>query len=335
LVDLADTLAVSGSELDGIGMPSDMTFGGALTDAPPCLQCIAGRGGATSGHRNKMMFNIGVMLRKEFAESWESHFDEYNGPPYIDQPLPSKEMQSLVKSVNRKKYEYTCNESPIAQVCSRQICLTRRLGIGQGDSDPGVVFGSLVKITTDPPTWIWDVDGARIECTTEMLKDQSRFHTACMNVLNKWPKLIKAGEWATLVRDKLEHVEIVEAPPDARPEGQMWSHLQNYTTGRAKARTREELLRDKPWIPTPAECELYDVQPDRVYFRSSHFKQYLEQQRMTGVSERKLWSWLRARKAGHHQFMISGKFINVWSVPAFPEQTEEFAVPRLNGDEEM
>lgn len=337
-LDLADVLACSMSELEGIGMPSDMTFGDLLKEAPPCLQCIAGKGGAGDGNKNKMMFNIGVYLRKRFGDQWDQHFDQYNTEPYIDSPLPSKEMQGLVKSVNRKAYEYTCNESPIAQVCSRQICLTRKFGIGQGDSDPGVVFGTLVKVTTSPPMWIWDVDGARVELTTEQLKDQGRFHTVAIEVLNKWPKLIKPGEWATLIRQKLEGVEIIEAPPDARPEGQMWAHLQNYCTGRTKAKSRDELLNDKPWTPTKADVERYDsaqVIPGRVYFRSGHFRQYLEQQRMTGVSEKRLWAWLRSGDAKHHTFNINGKTINVWSVPAFPEQNIDFLVPRVSTAEEM
>jgi len=334
-LDLADTLACSLSELEDIGMPSDMTFGDVLSEAPPCLQCIAGKGGAGEGNRNKAMFNYGIYCRKRYGDQWEAHFDHYNQPPYVDTPLPSKEIQGLVKSINRKAYEYTCNESPIAQVCSRQICLTRKFGIGQAESDPGVVFGSLVKITTSPPTWIWDVDGARVELTTEQLKDQGRFHTIAIEVLNKWPRLIKPNEWATLIRQKLESVEIIEAPPDARPEGQMWAHLQNYTTGRAKARNRDELLVDKPWVATRDDQDRYDssqVVAGRVYFSARHFKQYLEQQRMTGISPKQLWAWLRARDANHHTFNINGKTINVWSVPAFGEQTEDLAVPRLADD---
>jgi hypothetical protein len=333
-LDLADTLAVSISELEDIGLPTNLSFNGALDEAPPCLQCIAGKGGASAGHRNKFMFNMGVYLRKRDGDAWEGRYDEYNTQPYLDSSLPSKEMQGLVKSVNRKNYEYTCNEAPIAQVCSRQICLTRKFGIGGGDGDPGVVFGSLVKLKTQPPTWIWDVDGERLELTTEQLKDQSRFHSVAIDVLNKWPRLIKPNEWATLIRSKLEHVEEIEVPPDARPDGQMWVHLQNYTTGRAKAKTRDELLNDKPWIPTEEDLLRYgeQVKAGRVYFKGGHFLQYLTQQRMTGVNERTLWRWLRTKGAEHHAFQINGKNVNVWSVDAFPEQTEPHLVPRMTED---
>jgi hypothetical protein len=334
---LAHDLAVSASELEEIGNPTDMTFEGTLAEAPPCLQCIVGKGGPGPGHGNKMMFNIGIYLRKRFGDEWEQHFDAYNREPFMDTPRGHKEMQGLVKSVNRKNYEYTCNESPIAQACVRQICLTRKFGIGTGEDDPGVVFGSLVKIETMPPVWIWDVDGARLELTTEQLKDQGRFHTACIEVLNKWPRPMKPAAWSTLIREKLQHVEAVPAPPEAKPEGMMWSHLQAYTTGRVVARSREELINDKPWTPSPDEAVKYgdQVRPGRTYFRAGHFKQYLEQQRMGGLTQRELWSWLRKRGAEHHEFNINGRMVTCWSIPAFTKQTDAFQVPRIADADDM
>lgn len=330
---LADTLAVTHKELEELKPPEMTTFGGALEEAPPCLQCIAGKGGAGEGYRNKALFNYAVYLRNRHGDQWEQYFDAYNVPPYVSAPVTSKELQQIVRNVNKKSYKYTCNEAPLDANCSRQICLTRKFGIGNGadSGDPGVVFGGLVKLLTTPPTWIWDVDGERLELSTEQLKDQTRFHTVCMERINKWPRLLKPGDWAQLIRDKLQHVEEVDVPPDAKPEGQMWQHLQTYTTGRVRARTREELINDKPWEPSPEDAERYgdQVKVGRVYFKSTHFKQYLEQQRMTGITERKLWGWLRNRQAEHHYFNINGKSVTCWSVPAFPKQTDPFSVPRI------
>jgi hypothetical protein len=313
---LADTLALSISELKDIGLSADVTCGDLLSEAPPCLQSIAGKGGAGDGNSNKMMFNIGVYLRKRHGDMWEQYFDQYNNDPFISTPRGHKEMSGLVRSINRKSYEYTCNESPIAHSCNRQICLTRKFGIGGQDDDPGVVFGSLCKIDTNPPAWIWDVDGARIELTTEQLKDQGRFHTACIEVINKWPAPMKPAAWSNLIREKLSSVEILEAPPDASPEGAMWQHLQTYTTSHIRARSRDELIDNKPWSPTAEESARYgeQVTAGRVYFRANHFKAYLEQQRMSQITERRIWSWLRDRGAMHHQFNIGGRIISCWSI---------------------
>lgn len=332
---LASDLAVSKSELDEIGMPTDLSFDGQLVDAPPCLQCIVGRGGPGESNSNKMMLNLGIYLRKRHGENWEQFFDEYNREPFCN-PRGHKEMQQLVKSVNRKNYEYTCNDSPISLQCNRQICITRKFGIGGGEDDPGVVFGSLVKVNTSPPTWIWDVDGKRLELTTEQLKDQGRFHTICMETINKWPRWMKPQTWTNLIRHKLEHVEVVEVPPDARPEGLVKSHLQAYLTGRAQARTRDELLSNKPWTPTREEAERYaeTTEYGRTYFHMPSFKTYLEQNRIAGINEKKLWLMAREWGAEHHALTINGKGLNVWSIKSFTTQTTPSEVPRL-GPEDM
>ena len=334
-MDMADALALTVSELEGIGLPVDLNFGDLLADAPPCLQCIAGQGGAGDGNSNKMMFNLGVYCRKRFGDVWETQFDAYNAEPFINNARGHKEMSQLTRSINRKAYEYTCNEPPIAQACNRQICLTRKFGIGGGDDDPGVVFGSLIKIDTNPPTWIWDVDGSRIELATEQLKDQGRFHTACIETLNKWPRPMKPQTWSALIRQKLDTVEVIPAPPDASPEGTMWTHLQTYTTGRARAKSRDELLNDQPWIPSEADLKRYgdQVKEGRVYFRAAHFKAFCEQQRMAGITERKIWSWLRDRGAEHHEFNIGGRMCNCWSVLSFPEQSADVSIHRLQSED--
>lgn len=320
-LELSDLMAQTPASLEEITAPVPKVVRNLFEEAPPCLQSLASRGFG-KGSRNNGLFNVGVYLRKRYGdEEWEPKLDKYN-QEFMDPPLGHKEVSQVVRSVNRKKYEYMCDDQPIAPVCNRQICLTRKWGVGGGDGDPGVVFGDIVKIDSDPPVWIWDVDGARMELTTAELKDQGRFHSRAMEILNKWPHQIKPKAWATLVREKLQNAEIIEAPPDASPEGQLWMYLQEYCTGGAQARSRDELLQNKPW-----------TEDGRTYFNGPHFKSYLEQQRIR-ITSHKMWAWLRDRGAEHHFFNIKGRGINCWSVPAFTEQSEDFDIPSIEDEAE-
>lgn len=320
-IKLAEMMAQTADSLEEITAPVPEVVRGMFPDAPPCLQSLASTG-FEKGSRNNGLFNVGVYLRKRYGdEEWEKELDKYN-QKFMDPPLGHKEVAQIVRSVNRKKYEYMCEEQPIASVCNRQICLTRKFGVGGGDGDPGVVFGDIVKIDSDPPVWIWDVDGARMELTTAELKDQGRFHTRAMEVLNKWPHMLKPKQWATLIREKLTNAEIIEAPPDASPEGQLWMYLEEYCTGRAQARSRDELLQNKPW-----------TEEGRVYFNAPHFKNFLEQNRIR-ITSQKMWAWLRKSGAEHHFFNIKGRGINCWSVPAFSEQSEDFDIPSIEEEAE-
>lgn len=281
-----------------------------LEEGPPCLQSLA-RQGFDPGTRNNALFNFGVYLRKRFGDQYPDHMDEINAR-FMNPPLGHKEVAGVAKQLSRKAYEFRCHEPPIVSVCNRQICLTRKYGVGRGESDPGVVFGGLVKIMTDPPIWIWDVDGERIELTTAELKDQLKFHARAMESLNKWPQPMKANAWADLVREKLTNVEQQPAPPDASMDGVIRSMLEAYCSTRAPAEEKDELLLNRPWTFR-----------GRTYFSGIDFKRYLEQQRVR-VAQKELWNALRKGGATHHFMKLKGKGINVWSVPAIEEQTESF-----------
>ncbi len=292
-----------------------------MLEGPPCLQSLA-RSGFSSGSRNKGLFNIGVYLRKRFGDEFQDKLDEYN-QQFMDPPLGHKEIAQLVRSINRKNYEFTCNDDPIASVCNKQICITRKFGIQSGDDEPGVTFGPLIKVLTNPPTWIWEVDSARIELTTQELRDQARFHTRCMEELNVWPFPVKANSWRKIIRDALESVKEEIAPPDATLEGTVMAMLYQYCSTKALAKSKEELLIHKPWMEN-----------GRTYFYCPDFKRYLEQQRVR-ITEKKLWNVLRENQAGHEEFYIKGTHINVWYVPAVVLQSESFGVPQDTDGGEM
>lgn len=315
-LDLADLMAMNYQALEGFQLEAITEFQDWLADGPPCLQTLAKRG-FSEGQRNNGLFNIGVYLRNRYDDDWERQLDVYN-QKFMNPPLGHKEVNGVVRALSRKKYGFKCHDQPIVSVCNRQICLGRKFGIGQGEGDPGVVFGQLVKIQTKPPLWLWDVDGARIELTTQEIKDQTRFHTRVIEELNKWPQMVKPGAWQKIVKEKLEQVEVHEAPPDATQEGQMWSYLMEYCVGRPGAKKKEDLLQHKPW-----------THEGRTYFRAEHFRQYLEQQRMR-VSEKQLWAWLRKGGAKHAFLNLKGRGVNAWHVPAFAEQTEEFDVQTID-----
>lgn len=317
-LDHADRMEVTLDRLIEIQPPQNQVFKGAFEDGPPCLQTLAVRG-FEEGSRNNALYNICVLLRKKFGDDWEGKVDEMN-QRFIYPALGHKEVQAIIKSVKKKDYFYKCNDIPIVNVCNRQICLTRKFGIGTHDNDPGVVFGPLVKMNSDPVIWFWDVNGRRIELSTSELKDQMRFHTRAIDELNIWPKWIKPQDWARIVRERLEKVEIIEAPPEARPEGQIWAHLEQYLVSRPQARTREELLQNKPWT---------DPDTNLTHFRANHFHNYLEQQRVK-IAASKLWSILRAKGADHPPpHNIKGRLVQVWTVDRFATQDSDFTVPRL------
>jgi len=312
-VKAADAAALTVDELEDYELPEDEATE-AFPGGPPCLQTLARKG--FGNWQNNGLFNVAVYLKKVHGEGWEDYLQAYN-EKYMVPPVPPRDLGNMVKSLNKKEYSFKCKDEPICAVCNRSVCLTREFGVGGTNDDPGAELGQLLKIETDPPTYIWDVDAARIELSAEDLMDQRRFHKLVVEKLNKWPNMVKPFVWQELIRDRLANVQVVHVPEDATREGQFWVHVQRFCTSKVKARNWDELLLSKPY-----------TEEGRTYFCAADLFQYLTQHRFTGVTEKDCYRWMRKKGVQHHQRMLKGKFLNFWSVPAFDEQTEEHAVPR-------
>lgn len=320
----AEAMAVTSEELSAVNAPVDAKAEELFLDGPPCLQTLVVKG-FPEGSRNNALFSVAVYLKKRWPADWADKIHAYNAAA-MDPPLPAAEVTATVKSVGKKSYSYKCKDQPLVSVCNRAVCLKREFGVYGGNDDPGVVFGPLTKLETDPPTWIWDVDGERLELTTEQLSDQRAFAKVAMERLNKLPSLVKASTWEGIVRDRLEAVSQVKVPEDATREGQLYVQLSKFCTGRSVAKTLDELLLGKPFT---------DAAIARTFFCASDFLQFLGQHRVN-VNEKDLYRFLRRRAdVRHHGSQIKGKFLNYWSVPAFDVQTEPHSIPRKNPPEAM
>jgi hypothetical protein len=312
-LNLSESNSIDRNALDLI----DLEKNASLKDGPPCLQSLS-KMGFPDGTRNQGLFNLGIYVRKRYGEDdLAHHLDEMNNQ-FMSPPLGHKEVAGLVKAVMKKNYNYRCNDQPICDFCNRQICLGRKYGIGGGSDDVGVEIVGVIKVKTDPPTWIVDINGARIEMDTETLLLQRKFQKTVLEELTIMTNLIKPNKWTALMKEKCENAEEQEAPADAGSKGQLINFLEDFCTGYAQAQTRDEMILGKPWT---------DDKEKRTYFRSGDFQKFLQQQRFVGFDGRKLWNALRTIGAEHHQFHEKGKNIQCWSVPSFPEQNEDFSIP--------
>ncbi len=286
---------------------------GHFNDGPPCLQTLS-TSGFPQGTRNMGLFNIGVYCRHKFGDDWQAHMEDMNRE-FMQPPLGSAEVTQAVKSLSKKTYFYTCDKQPIVQCCNKEICKTRTFGIGGNGEDIPVTIGSLVRINSEIPTFFIDVEGVRMEVTPQDLLMQERFRLLCIEKINKLPTRMKASEWEKIVRDRLDSVEIIEAPRDSGPVGQFQLHLEAFCTNRHKARAMDELLLGKPYA---------NAEDQRTYFRSVDLMKYLDQQHFRDFKPQKVWALLRDLGATHKQEMLKGKCVQCWSIPSPSEQTEAF-----------
>ena len=299
-VDVARAARVSGDDLAAIELPEPEEAD--LPGAPPCLRLLVAQG-IQQGMRNESLFNLGVYYRKAHPEDWEERLEEANHK-LCNPPLRSREMQQLIKSLQRKDYFYKCNEAPLKALCNKSMCRRCEHGIG-GDAE--VEITSLTRIDTRPPIWIAEVDGERIKLTTDELANPARFAKKCMEVLGKWPATPKQAEWRRLINRLMESMEIVEVPEESGPEGLFWQLLWSFLEAAGSQAKRKEdlLLHHKVWR-----------EDGMIWFRSIGLMEWLKTHRFNELSQREIWALLRQHDAiVHRQMNIRGRCVQVWGVP--------------------
>ena len=121
-----------------------------------------------------------MYLRKAYPDSWESEILTYN-MQYLDPPLPLSEVNIVAKQLEKKDYAYKCNDAPISSHCNKELCQTRKFGIGAAIQNAAI--GNLRKYNSVPPVWFLDVNGEPLELDTEALLSQPVFQKCAWNNL--------------------------------------------------------------------------------------------------------------------------------------------------------
>lgn len=298
-IELARKVRITEEQL----MDIEVKMSGEFDDGPPCLQMLIRDGKIPEGTRNNTLFAISVYLRKKYEDDWQDRVEQANND-FVDPPLKSREVQTIVKSAGRKEYFYPCGKSPIQEKCNKDLCRKRPYGIGEVEEEFTLNLGSLCKVDTDPPIWIIDVEGVRLQLDTDELLDQSKFRRACMSNINRLPPLMKRIPWERLIREKLETVAVIDAPKETRVDSRVNQYVQQYLRNTPTGDSRDELLLGRPWL---------DETKKRVYFRGNDLIRFLENNGIR-LEARKIWNSLRNSGTGHGQISIGKTVIQAWFV---------------------
>lgn len=255
------------------------TFNDEFDDGPPCIQQIV-RNKAGQGERNNVLFNLGVYAKVKFESEWESYIDKYNHA-HIEPPLNHREVGAIVKSLEKKSYSYTCNNSPLCNNCNRETCKSRKFGIHAFQHiDVGIAFDSISKMNSQPPIWVLSLEGVRTEVETEDLLSQERFRAVCVNAINKIPGRMKGEDWDKFMRLKLSEIEIIDVPREVRITDRVVDMLPRFFASTPSGNSSSDLTIGR-WV----------ANDDSYYFRPIDFILFLNRNEIK-PDMRKIWPTL-------------------------------------------
>jgi len=285
-------------------------------DGPPCMQHLAAAG-YPEGMRNKGLFNLATFAKKKYGSRWVEVLERWNRD-HFDPPLPTSEVMDIIKSQERKDYNYQCKEHPLVSHCNSVMCRMRKYGVG-GDEDLPVLSGMSV-LDTVPPLWFLDVSGTRIELTTEELQNYKAFHRICMERLHLCFRMMKQDTWLQVVGAAMKDAIRVEVSAEVSDTGTFAELLEDFCVNRHRGEQREDILVGRPWE---------DEDERRHYFRLRDLQRFLDSANFKSFTRAKIVSTLRDMGGGRAFFNIKGKGLNVWWVPSDFVPTPTLSVPKI------
>lgn len=253
-----------------------------FSDGPPCLQSLSINGFPEGGRKNAL-FNIGVYLRLKHADTGPARFlDEYNRK-FMRPALDSKEVQDLLKQLPKKDYWYKCKAEPICSACNKDLCLTRKYGIGSGSGESNIKIGAMTKYTTNPPVWLVEINNRSIEMETENFVNMQSFIKICIEQLHIVPN-ISTIKLRHMLNEALApgRLQTIEAPSDASLDGQCLNLLHQFLQSKPPGAVKDDLVFGAPWY-----------EDGYVHFRGKDFTDYLDMENFRKLDSRRISLILR------------------------------------------
>ena len=312
-LEYAESRAISAMQLNITEADVEGTFKGG----PPCLNTLDMQG-IPEGGRNMGLFNVGIYLKLKDEETWKEELRAYNRSGRVDPPMKDVEINAIINSLEKRDYQYKCDDNPIAAFCEKAKCKKQEFGISgfrkkKLESELPELT-KLRKVTTDPPRWLLTVNGQDLELQTDDLMLMPRFRRAVLEKCSLVFPLMKQYEWDQILGELLVSHEVIVAPDDAGISGVFRYLFFEFLQRRRHARNKEDLLSGLPF-----------EEAGKVYFRSNDLISFLDRKRFKDYDAPKIFMALRKLGAGHVKMSIKGAQTQLWLIAApTDEQTEDF-----------
>jgi len=299
-----------------------------FTDGPPCLEHLFSDG-LVGDDRNKKLFNCGVYCRQKHGDNWKKEMESMNRQLFSP-PLEAKEVLNLEKSLEKKEYFFTCEQEPFKSYCDKELCMSRKYGIGeQGAESPEM--GNLLIIMSDPRLYFLTVAGKRVQLTTDQLQNQNLFQRACMEQILVLPPSVRAPKWQSTVQKLLVDASRQEVPEELTLRGQFMELLKQYCSSRIKAQHPEEILMGKPWTDNH-NYTMFTISGLMEFLHRRKFEHY------TRAHVQEHLKRLNDNKECHGHKAInkadgSRTTVRVWWVPSFDNYEVALKVEDMKDDE--
>ncbi len=275
-----------------------------FSDGPVCLQNLVSEGGVERGGQSNALLMMGIYYKRAYPADWEAKLEAAN-KDFLSPPGSAEGLVSVLKSLRRKDYEYMCKTEPMCSHCNATVCRTRQFGVGTGGNVP--IINSISKLNSDPVMWFVDVEGVRVECSTDQLQNYILFQRLCIDKVGKSYAPIKLGDWFSILNVALASAVDLPAPEDIQPGGKFHELIEEFLTNRAKGVVRTDILSGRPWE---------DEDERRHYFRMRDLENYFKREGIKDYNRAIMMTKIKNMGGDKYELRIKNRNYRCWWVPS-------------------
>ncbi len=279
---------------------------------PPCIE-IFEKIGVMEGGRSNTLFHVGVYLKRRYPDDWGEHLLEWN-KEHCEPPMAFKDIQQTLASVDRKNYQYKCNEAPMSENCDKKTCLRREYGIGNAGDEAytDLPIVGLTRLLTEPVTWIVEINGAKIKLTSQQLASFPQFQMRVMEEIVEMLPSRSPKQWQQEIAALTKHCVDEQVPAPVTERGQIENIFVDWTAANIPVMDKKDYVaRGLPY---------YDPTEDTILFKGMSFVTYLSNQLPNRVDAALAWDTIKSMGGVQIKSTIYGKQIELWSVPCKGEK---------------
>ena len=271
--------------------------------APPCLITLASDG-FPEGSRNTSLFQLGIYLRERFPEKLEEKLDYYNSK-YFTPPLPSREVLTIFKQVEDKKYFYRCEEPMFKIVCEKIKCQSQKFGIGNSATNE---ISGLKKWESDNPIYELTHNGKVIILTLDQLSSHAEYRKACIAQANESPRPMAPAIWSDMVDSLLKNMQaddFVQLPGEVTAKGQFLNQLQIFLENNKGAKDRQDVLQGM----------VFEHEKGYFFFKPQAFRDFLKTKRFAKASDSEQYKMFAEFQGSTAKFKVNSNSEHCWKIP--------------------
>lgn len=242
------------------------------SDGPPCLQAILGKG-VGEGQRNTVAFNFAVYAKTKHKGDESEVYSELIAMQreHMDPGLSDSEVGMIVRNAmgSSDTLRYQCSQSPLKENCNRQLCNSRKYGIGL--TGRTYDYGTLWHVVPELDNGIraWDDCSWRLQVTLDGVdyylelssEELFKHHSVVRLALNRGMLLprMSANDWHAIIEEKVLSKQTEIIPEEYSSIGELRAAIVDMLDTYARATEKRLLRAGQAWHNE--EDEEYWVMP--------------------------------------------------------------------------